>query len=304
MSFAVPPTQIPDKAILDLFGRQAYLGNEFSASSGYVTQPTITENPYLYLKNPSTNTKSAFIHKLEWTFGGSVGLVLGRSYLNPTVSSNGLSTSPVNARPSSGVSSTISSFTSPVIAAGTKQTSTITTVADVAGSLNNKYFFITGFNTTFQSVDNFYVWFNVSSTGTDPMIPNRMGIEVDISTGATANAVATALATALNSSDFSAPAPVANVVSVTVLVAGSAPFPADSTGGTKTNFVFTNGTPGSTNFGTVLSFTGASAGTTAVSNNLIVLDPGNSILLTVLVPNSSNQPIASSAYWYEINVSP
>lgn len=70
----------------------------------------------------------------------------------------------------------------------------VTTVADVAGSLNNKYFiFAYGNNLTAG------VWFNVSGAGVVPAgaLAQDTQIEVAISTGATAGAVATALRAAL-----------------------------------------------------------------------------------------------------------
>jgi hypothetical protein len=53
---------------------------------------------------------------------------------------------------------------------------TVTAVADVAGSLNNKYFYMASANNATQ----YYVWFNVASGGTDPALANKTGVEVDI----------------------------------------------------------------------------------------------------------------------------
>ena len=80
---------------------------------------------------------------------------------------------------------------------GAKNTSTVVTVADVAGSLNNKYFLINSANNERK----YYVWFNVNAAGTDPAIAGRIGIEVAIATGAADTAVATALQTALDAVD-------------------------------------------------------------------------------------------------------
>jgi hypothetical protein len=74
---------------------------------------------------------------------------------------------------------------------GLPEISKAITVADVAGSLNNKYF------TFFDGVsDQYYIWYNVSGGGTDPA-PAGTGIEVAISTGATADTVATETASAV-----------------------------------------------------------------------------------------------------------
>lgn len=68
---------------------------------------------------------------------------------------------------------------------GAAQKIQVTTVADVADSLNGTYWL-------FSSLDNdYYVWYNTGA-GVDPAIANRTGIEISISTGATADQVAIA----------------------------------------------------------------------------------------------------------------
>lgn len=49
-------------------------------------------------------------------------------------------------------------------------------VSDVAGSLNNKYFLL---NSGLDK-NQYYVWYNVGGTGTDPNVTNRTGIEIPI----------------------------------------------------------------------------------------------------------------------------
>lgn len=63
----------------------------------------------------------------------------------------------------------------------------IATVADVAGSLNSKYFLLNG-----SDGDNWYVWFT-DGAGVDPAIADRTGIAVTFLTGDSANAIATAM---------------------------------------------------------------------------------------------------------------
>jgi len=69
----------------------------------------------------------------------------------------------------------------------TAQVQTVTTVADSSGSLNNKYFF-------FYEPDGtgHYVWYDVSSGGSDPALAGFTAHEVDITTDDTANSVASA----------------------------------------------------------------------------------------------------------------
>jgi hypothetical protein len=70
----------------------------------------------------------------------------------------------------------------------------VTTKADVASSLNNKYF-VYHEPVTFAK---HYVWFNVGAAGVDPAVPNATAHVVAIAVNATAAAVATATAAVLN----------------------------------------------------------------------------------------------------------
>lgn len=74
------------------------------------------------------------------------------------------------------------------------QVTSIICVADVAGSLAGKYFLIPAGD----SGVNYYVWFKVSGSGSDPALSGKTGVEVDISTNDSAGTVATAVATALD----------------------------------------------------------------------------------------------------------
>ena len=78
--------------------------------------------------------------------------------------------------------------------AGLPEKTSVTCVADVAGSLNNKYWFI---NKAADAVQ-YYVWYNVNGAGVDPAIGGKTGVMVALSTGASAIAVATATASALS----------------------------------------------------------------------------------------------------------
>jgi len=93
-----------------------------------------------------------------------------------------------------------------------KKIQTITTVADVAGSLAGDYLLLnSGVN---QNL--YYFWFNVSGSGSDPLISGRTGVQVDLVTNDSANDVASALNTAINtiSSHFSSTV-LNNVITVT-----------------------------------------------------------------------------------------
>ena len=74
---------------------------------------------------------------------------------------------------------------------------TIFVTEDIAGSLNSKYFLINGP----ISKNLYYVWYNVDSSGVDPLISGREAIEVPISSNDSKSivALATTLAMGLNS---------------------------------------------------------------------------------------------------------
>ena len=86
----------------------------------------------------------------------------------------------------------------------------IETVADVAGSLIATAVLL---NSPFNRL-NYYFWFRVSGTGTDPLIPGRSGVQVDIDLNDSDSVVAEALKDAINTlEEFSAEA-TSNVVTV------------------------------------------------------------------------------------------
>jgi hypothetical protein len=66
---------------------------------------------------------------------------------------------------------------------------TISTVADVAGSLNDKYFLASSVS------DDYYFWFD-NGTGTDPAIPDRTGVQVTYTDDDTADTIAGLVRTA------------------------------------------------------------------------------------------------------------
>lgn len=64
-------------------------------------------------------------------------------------------------------------------------------------TLNNKYFFIN----SAANANEYYVWYNVNSTGTDPLIPGKTGLMVAISSGYSATQVASATKTVLEATN-------------------------------------------------------------------------------------------------------
>lgn len=90
--------QVPDHSILDLFGKQAYLGNQFVASSGVVSLADTAEHPVMYLLNGAANTKSLF-NGIRKCFAGDVtNLIVFRVYQQPTTVAAGSVITPTNSR--------------------------------------------------------------------------------------------------------------------------------------------------------------------------------------------------------------
>lgn len=113
---------------------------------------------------------------------------------------------------------------------GQQEITEITTVADVANSLNSTYFLINSVDTAF------YVYFE-TTTAIDPAVPGRTGIKVALTTGDSANSVAQKLRNKLSTylDDFIATV-VGNVVEVTNVDVGEAPDASDF----NTGFSFLN----------------------------------------------------------------
>ena len=84
-----------------------------------------------------------------------------------------------------------SGFTTTTVTPGVGQKATpseanFSTVADVADSLAGKYFTL---NSAFNNTQ-YYIWYKVSGSGVDPLVPNSIGVEIDIVTNDSAATVA------------------------------------------------------------------------------------------------------------------
>lgn len=110
--------------------------------------------------------------------------------------------------------------------AATARISTVDTVADVAGSLNNTYFFL--FSANHSTV--YTVWFNIGTAGIDPKIPNTTSVEIAVASSATANAIATQMRSVIGAlSDFGTGG-ATNQVIITNAATGTASEPYEETG--------------------------------------------------------------------------
>lgn len=120
----------------------------------------------------------------------------------------------------------------------TAEVTDVTCVADVSGSLAGKYFLISGGD---ESID-YYVWYSVSSSGTDPEVVGRTGVQVDISTDDDATAVATATAATLDALDAFSAVSASDVVTVTAEDEGYTTDPDPGTSGFTTDVTDQGGT--------------------------------------------------------------
>ena len=112
------------------------------------------------------------------------------------------------------------------------QIQTITCVADVASSLNSKYFVFYD-----AAGAKHYAWFDVNSAGTDPAVSGATGHEINLGVGDSASAVATAAAAVLTlATGFDCTAS-SNVLTLTATVAGRAKPAHDGAAPTAFTFV-------------------------------------------------------------------
>lgn len=111
-------------------------------------------------------------------------------------------------------------------------------LGDTAGSLAGKYFL---FSAGDSGID-YYAWYKVSGSGTDPGVTGRTGVEVDISTNNTATQVATATAAAITAlTDFNATSSTATV-SIVPVIGGYTQNATSGTSGFTINITLQGGT--------------------------------------------------------------
>ncbi len=123
------------------------------------------------------------------------------------------------------------------------QSQTVTTAADVAGSLNSTYFLLSSINTVTGVQKNFYVWFNINSAGVDPVVAGRTAIPITGATNVAANTLATSIRAALNAltGDFVATGATSAVIITNV---NPGPVTAAADGTAPTGFTFGTATAG------------------------------------------------------------
>lgn len=290
--------QIPAESILDLNGRQTYLGNSFVAATDAITLAASgVEYPILVLKNPSVNKKAGFVTKQMLSCLTSSGNVVFKFYKTPTLGSSAGEVDLVetNLRLGSGTAAVLEAIQTPEVS-GTFEVQKITTVADVGKSLNNTYFLINSVNPAYIQ-KGFYVWFDVDSGGSDPSVAGKTGVKVAISENDTAETIATAVAAALDAltSDFDAVAD-DDEVTITCKKAGLVTAAADGTA--ATGFTFAVETAGALNYGTYLGLMVSALGN-ATNEILMIVEPGQKLLVTATA-SANTMKAAAAVTWFEI----
>lgn len=166
---------------------------------------------------------------------------------------------------------------------GTAEVSQIVTSGNIGFVLDGKYFTIDTPN------QEYYVWFQVAGSGNDPLVPGRIGIPVNLTSGTTPPSdVAQILATTLSSytplggpvNEFNAFSPITSLTGPIILpttpinVGSTAGFPA-----TGTIYIGTGASPTVVTYTgtTSTSFTGCTGGVGAFSNG----DPVANNIVTI-----------------------
>lgn len=96
MSAPITNTQTPDNSILDLNGRQTYLGNTFALPNTGRSLANTVETPSVVITNPAGSGKSLFL--FYRSLYSDLNPVIVRLYSNPTLNSAGATTAPKNMR--------------------------------------------------------------------------------------------------------------------------------------------------------------------------------------------------------------
>jgi len=114
------PSQIPDGSIMDINGKQLYLGNTFSGAIKSVNSPGTSETAFMLLSNPATSGKSLFMFNQNMSVNSAAtgATAIFRFYINPTVTTNGTTITPNNNRVNSqSPTSLMKAYSSPTVSA-------------------------------------------------------------------------------------------------------------------------------------------------------------------------------------------
>ena len=173
---------------------------------------------------------------------------------------------------------------------GEPEITNITTVADSSGNLAGKYFTLN----SATDLNQYYFWYMVSGSGTDPAIANKTGVVININTNDSANTVAAKTNNVINSLilDFTSSVST-NVITVTTVGEG----------------VTTDGTAGTSGF--TVNVTQQGAGANPALNEVLLYDsisPAEAVNETaqslVNVINSKQNGIVNAFYLSDVQSVP
>lgn len=299
MSSLTLGNQIAEKSILDLFGRQTYLGNSFILPIGALAFNSATETPFALISCPSTAAKGLFLNyqKLSATNQATVS-----AYYSATATYAGPSVTPLKARPGLTATSIAACSLNPVM------TAAIAKVRRLVFTQLGSFYDVVGTAKAIQIFDYssvaYFFWFNVTdgpNTQTAPVLSGT-GVQVDVALASTAAQVATAFYNAVIAitADFTAINTTSGRVDITNVHAGS-PLASDSVTGTAAalSTLTAGANPGGASYVSSIS---TPDGATVESNVLTILDPGYSVLLTATCPTAGGGEVLlySQTAWYEI----
>ena len=129
--------QIPSESIMDINGKQAYLGNQYALPVAGFSITGSSETPVVQIANPASNGKSLFLSFCS--ISAISYLAQFKFYLGPS-SSAGTAITPVNRRPANGNTSNSVCVTGPtVVTKGTLFMSIECPTADIVTMENNLF---------------------------------------------------------------------------------------------------------------------------------------------------------------------
>ncbi len=134
MTTSLTNIQIPDKSIMDIWGRQAYLGNAFYLPHAGKALGGTSEVIVGVISVPTTTTMGVFLSS-RLVYSSTADVINFKFYKGPTVSVNGSATVPVNARTGFAIASIADCFLAPTVTVNGTLITAMSTLAPSAGNL-------------------------------------------------------------------------------------------------------------------------------------------------------------------------
>lgn len=134
MAAPLTQTQLPQESILDINGKQTYLGNSFVLPQNGKSLSDTMEHPLILVSNPAGSGKSLFMFQRKLSTDNNTTLI--RFYANAVVNVAGSTTAPVNLRSGSATTSVANCYLGATItSAGTLMAVIPSTIYSIDSSL-------------------------------------------------------------------------------------------------------------------------------------------------------------------------